>query len=137
MRITYAGRCTCRAMPTRGKFESEDAAPVVDDNSRRCSVDAAHSPPHTENGTLITNPIITLAPAVVRQTGDARRDDSESFASLPCNVGRGGVTLGSVADQPGWRSRRAAAAAARFFEMLLLKPIIHTRSSEAGRALKE
>ena len=86
-------------------------------------MDAAHSPPHTENGTLITNPIITLAPAVVRQTGDARRDGSESFASLPCNVGRGGVTLGSVADQPGWRSRRAAAAAARFFEMLLLKPI--------------
>ena len=40
------------------------------------------------------------------------------------------MTLGSVADQPGWRSRRAAAAAARFFEMLLLKPITHTRSSE-------
>ena len=87
MRITYAGRCTCRVMPTRGKFESEDAAPVVDDHSRRCSVDAAHSPPHTENGTLIT----TLAPAVVWQTGDARRDDSlRALRRYPATSGEEG-----------------------------------------------
>ena len=41
------------------------------------------------------------------------------------------MTLGSVADQPGWRSaRRAAAAAARFFEMSHLKPI-HTVERDA------